>query len=264
MIELELLVRQPTTQARPIPLLFIHGAWHGAWCWDEYFLPYFAAQGYASYALSLRGHGGSAGRKRIRWYSIEDYIDDVEQVVSQLPQPPVLIGHSMGGYVVQKYLEKHSVPAAVLVASIPKSGILPWLFLRYAPKHPIPFLKSMLGLNPYALLETFELAQEAFFSPEIPIEKAREYYARTHQESARISFEAGFLSLPKSKGVTTSMLVIAAGKDRLFTVSEEAATARAYQADFEIFPEMSHDMMLEPGWQAVADKIIAWLGERGI
>lgn len=263
-MKLELLVRQPAAQTHPTPLLFIHGAWHGAWCWDEYFLPYFAGQGYMAYALSLRGHGNSEGREGIRKYSVKHYIEDVEQVVSQLPQTPVLIGHSMGGYVVQKYLEGHSVPASVLVASIPIGGILPWIALRYAPKHPIPLLKSILGLNTYALLGTFELAREEFFSPEIPTEKAREYYAKTHQESLRISFDSGFLSLPKAKNVTTPMLVIAAGKDRLFTVPEQEATARAYGADFEVFPGMSHDMMLESGWQSVADKIIAWLRERGI
>jgi pimeloyl-ACP methyl ester carboxylesterase len=44
---------------RPTPLLFVHGAWHGAWCWDEYFLDFFAGRGYRALAVSLRGHGNS-------------------------------------------------------------------------------------------------------------------------------------------------------------------------------------------------------------
>ena len=41
------------------PLLFVHGSYHGAWCWRERFLPYFAAAGWDCYAVSLRGQGGS-------------------------------------------------------------------------------------------------------------------------------------------------------------------------------------------------------------
>ncbi|MBC7517162.1 MAG: alpha/beta hydrolase [Alkalinema sp. FL-bin-369] len=43
------------------PIFFVHGAWHAAWC-RENFLPYFANHGYAAYAVSLRGHGTSEGR----------------------------------------------------------------------------------------------------------------------------------------------------------------------------------------------------------
>src|SRR5262245_13015859 len=93
----------PTTE-HPEPLLFVHGAWHAAWCW-EYFLDFFAERGYLALALSLRGHGGSATPKRLRGCSLADYVDDVESVAATLPAKPVVIGHSLDGFVVQKYLE---------------------------------------------------------------------------------------------------------------------------------------------------------------
>ena len=40
-------------------LLFVHGTWHAAWCWDEHFLDFFASKGHHALAVSLRGHGGS-------------------------------------------------------------------------------------------------------------------------------------------------------------------------------------------------------------
>ena len=61
-MQLELITRKPTSAAHSTPILFVHGAWHGAWCWDEYFMPYFAQQGYTTFALSYRGHGNSDGR----------------------------------------------------------------------------------------------------------------------------------------------------------------------------------------------------------
>ena len=116
--ELEVLARAPQTAAHPVPLLFVHGAYTAAWCWDEHFLPWFARAGYSSYAVSLSGHGNSRQRDSLDSYSINDYVDDLSQVISAMPAPPVLIGHSMGGIVVQKYLERAAVPGAVLMAWI--------------------------------------------------------------------------------------------------------------------------------------------------
>ncbi|MCO5098887.1 MAG: lysophospholipase [Rhodocyclaceae bacterium] len=84
----------------------MHGAYAAAWCWDEHFLSFFAGHGYACHALSFSGHGGSAGRERLDSFGIDHYVQDVARVVAQLPAPPVLIGHSMGGMVAQKYLER--------------------------------------------------------------------------------------------------------------------------------------------------------------
>ena len=54
---LEVRKRLPATRSRKPPLLFVHGGYCDAWFWEPYFLPWFAARGYAAYALSLRGHG---------------------------------------------------------------------------------------------------------------------------------------------------------------------------------------------------------------
>lgn len=59
------------------PLLFLHGAYHGAWCWKENFLPYFSSKGFTYYALSLRGHGESEGREKLHSFSLKDYMEDV-------------------------------------------------------------------------------------------------------------------------------------------------------------------------------------------
>jgi hypothetical protein len=42
------------------------------------------------------------------------------------------------------------------------------------------------------------------------------------------------------------------------------ATARAYRTEAEFFPNMGHNMMLEPGWAAVAERIHNWLCARGL
>ena len=123
-MQLETLTHKPEANPHPTPLLFVHGAWHGAWCWEDHFLPYFAQHGYTSHAVDLRGHGKSEGGDRLRGTSISHYVSDLAQIIGKLERPPVLIGHSLGGLVVQKYLEKHQAPAAVLLASVPPGGVL--------------------------------------------------------------------------------------------------------------------------------------------
>ena len=59
---LELLSWGESEGAARTPLLFVHGAYVGAWCWAEHFLGWFGAQGFPAFAVSLRGHGKSSGR----------------------------------------------------------------------------------------------------------------------------------------------------------------------------------------------------------
>lgn len=259
----ELLSREPKANAHSTPILFVHGLWIGVWCWDEHFMDYFAAHGYACYALSLRGHGNSEGKERLRWIRLSEYVDDIAQVITHLPTAPILVGHSNGGAVVQKYLESHSAPAGVLMASVPAGGALQTT-LNTMLKLPLPFLKSNLTMSLYPLVGTPQRARRVFFSPTTPEEIPAKYFPRLTDESFLEFLDILLFNRPNAKKVKTPMLVLGAEHDFLFPPNQVNATARAYNTQATIFPNMGHGMMLEPGWQAVADKIIAWLGERGL
>lgn len=60
------------------------------------------------------------------------------------------------------------------------------------------------------------------------------------------------------------MLVLGAERDACFTTDEVHATANAYRTEAQIFPDMGHNMMLEPGWRDAAKRIHTWLNERGL
>ena len=64
-------------------------------------MPAAADRGFPTYAVSLRGHGDSGGRKRIGRTLLRHYVHDVMQTIAELPQPPVLVGHSMGALIAQ-------------------------------------------------------------------------------------------------------------------------------------------------------------------
>ena len=261
-MDLEILSRHPAGAPRDAPLLFVHGAWHGAWCWAEHFLGFFAARGHAAHAVSLRGHGASAGRERLRATRIADYVADVAAVAASLPRPPVVIGHSMGGFVVQKYLEHHAAPGAVLLAPVPPRGVL-GTTLRLARRHPLIFARVNLTLSLYALVATPALARECFFSAGLPDAQVNAHWERLQEESFRAFLDMLALDLPRPTPGRTPMLVLGAADDTIFTPAEVRATAVAWDAELEIFPRIAHDMMLEPLWLTVAERIAGWLDKTG-
>lgn len=257
---LEVLAHSPEGQApHPVPLLFIHGAYTAAWCWDEHFLPWFAARGYAAYAVSLSGHGGSRRKSPLDNYSIDDYVRDVELVVAAMPSPPAMIGHSMGGMVVQKFLERHDAPAAVLMASVPPQGL--WssaVGLMFSRPGLLQDLNAIMGGGQ----PRPESLREALFHQ--PVDEARmlEYYRRCQPESHRAVWDMTLFNLPHTTLMhRPPMLVLGAAHDKLIPPSQVNMTAHTYGLEAEIFEDLGHGMMLEQDWEVVATRVAAWLEE---
>ncbi len=260
-MKLEIISRQAVQAPERTPLLFIHGMLHGAWCWEVHFLDYFAEHGYAAYAVNLRGHGKSEGREKLRWTRIADFVADVATAVRQLPRSPVLIGHSMGGFVIQKYLEDYTAPAAVLLSSPPPAGLLRAV-LRIARRRPLTFARANITCNLRPVIATPELAREAFFSADFSNDELLAYWERMEEESYRALLDMVALDRPKPGKVNTPLLVLGAGRDNMLAPSEIEATARAYHTQYDIIPDVAHNSMLEARWQNVADRILDWLKER--
>ncbi|HMQ31671.1 MAG TPA: alpha/beta fold hydrolase [Chloroflexaceae bacterium] len=248
---------------RAHPVVFVHGAWHGAWCWEEHFLDYFARRGYDVRAPDLRAHGALAPTGALRGCRIRDYVADLAAATAACAQPPILIGHSMGGLVVQKYLERGQARAAILLAPVPVRGAL-GATLRTIRRIPRQFVKANLQLRLYPLIETEELAREAFFSADLDPALVRKYFQRLQDESYLAFLDMVAFSLPRPGRVQAPVLVLGGEHDAVFRPAEMRATAAAYGGDAVIFPGMAHDMMLERGWQHVADHCLGWLAAQGL
>ncbi|MCR9145000.1 MAG: alpha/beta hydrolase [bacterium] len=245
------------------PLLFVHGAWHGAWCWNEGFLQYFADRGFEVLALDLPGHDEQSmkSRKSIRGLGARDYVEAVTAIADGCERTPILIGHSMGGYIVQKAMERLPRPASamILLASVPPAGV--WrTTLKIALHYPLQFLEVLLTLRLYPLVRKAGHARRHFFSPGVSDEDFARHHERIGDEAFRAFLDMLLLKLPRKKKIRgVPALVLGARQDQIFTPAEVQATAHAYHAELTIFPDMAHDMMLEPGWESVADCMIAWL-----
>ncbi len=253
---LELIVEKPKGSPNKTPLLFVHGILHAAWSWQENFLPYFAEHNYLSYALSLQGHGKSKSSKPFRLISINDYVSDIDKAVKIIGAPPVIVGHSFGGLPVQKYLETHHLPAAVLLASVPPKGTLS-AAMRFGIKHPLRLMKINLTLSLYPMVETTEICKELLFTDSISNENLERYQSLMTDEPFKAFIDSMLFNLPNPKKVKTPVYVFGAADDKIITNKEIEMTAHSYNTKAEIFPGMTHDMMLNPDWKNAAERILS-------
>ena len=213
--ELEVIERKSPGASGQPPLLFVHGVAHGAWCWAEHYLDFFAERGFDAYALSLRGHGRSGGREQLRWCSLADYADDVEQVAAGLPRDPVVVGHSMGGLIVQAYLARRVAPAAALLTPAPPGG-MPGHVARLFLRHPLLALEILLTLDLGRMFSTVPRARRFLFALELdddalrPLRRA----TRTRVVSRRLGPDLPAAG-PCPRPPNTPLLVLAGSRDCL-------------------------------------------------
>jgi pimeloyl-ACP methyl ester carboxylesterase len=260
---LEVIDKGQCTDKHPVPLLFVHGGCLAAWCWDEHFLDFFSDRGFRAVAVSWRGHGESTLSKPLSRCSIADYLEDVCWAADKVDGQPVLIGHSTGGFLVQKYLENRNAPAGVLLASTPPQGILR-ASMRVWLRHPWVAVRANTFGQSHEVFNTPKRAREYLFCSRTPEPLVESGATRAEPDSLRAVFVDQVFRLPKPERVTTPLLVLGAEEDGLVTNAEVRATARSYGTQAELFPGMGHMMMLEPGWQAVAERIDGWLAGQGL
>lgn len=247
-------------QRRHPPILFVHGSYCAAWIWAEKFMPYFADQGFSCNAVSLRGHGSSEGL--LAWASLADYVDDVAKAAATLGEPPIIIGHSMGGLVVQHYLAQHPAAAAVLMAAVPPSG------LASSVMHMTMFSPDVLwqlgllqSLGPEAVSP--EVVRRAFFCDAVPAQAVRHLLPKLQAESHRIAAELMAPAQPRPPAGKPPVLVLGGDADIFLPTSAFRETATFFGGDMEILKGAPHGLMIDPEWwRPAADAIIGWLDKR--
>ncbi|MEM9203261.1 MAG: alpha/beta fold hydrolase [Actinomycetota bacterium] len=232
-------------------IVLVHGAWHGPWCWSQV-ADALDQRGHRVHAVTLPGHDQPGRRTRI-WSTIRSAVEAVGDAVAACDSRPLLVGHSMGGYVAQRYLERnHDVSGAVLVASVPASGALS-ANLRTLRHHPGRTIKAMLTADYMGLVDDPALVRELFFTPETPDATVLETAAELQNESA-LAINTMVLRRPRPGRVTVPVHVIAAEADAIFTLGEQRALATAYGADLVVLPG-GHDIMLDTDWAALVDAV---------
>jgi pimeloyl-ACP methyl ester carboxylesterase len=257
---LEILSRAPKQRSSHAPLMFVHGAYTGAWCWDEYFLPWFAERGFEAHAVSLRGHGGSPAPGLLDLAGIDDYVADLLLAAATLGRPPVLVGHSMGAIVVQRAARRCAARGLVLMAPVPPHGLAGSLFTLATRDPPLFLALNTMQLSNGEDNPSIRRVRDYLFSQSVSEADARRHLTRMQRESSRALAD---LAWPQHlwirQAVGTPTLVLGAERDAFFPVSMIREASAFHNVTPVLFPDMAHVMMLEPGWEHVASTILEWL-----
>jgi pimeloyl-ACP methyl ester carboxylesterase len=243
-------------------VVLLHGVCFGAWYWETNFQPWFTDQGYDVIAISYRNHGRSEQRGSLRWRTINEYIQDVHSVVATIEADVYLIGHSMGGFIVQHYLQKHPSPnikKAVLLCSVPASGI-GGATLQVIKAYPLSFLKALFTFSFVPVFNSKHKAKKLMFAPDVSDELVDAVVPRMQDESFRAYVDMMLLNLPKAKPPGIPLLLIGGKDDYLINKKALAKDAKQGNASIEMM-NGGHNINLEAGWEKVAERIEKFLSD---
>jgi len=105
------------------PVIMVHGAFCGGWTFDTFRGP-FEQAGHLVLCPDLRGHSDDSAQNATVGISMSDYARDIAELCHRSSEPPILIGHSMGGLVAQLAARRARIRALVLMAPSPPWGVV--------------------------------------------------------------------------------------------------------------------------------------------
>jgi len=246
-------------------IVMVHGANCGGWCFDD-FREVLEARGFTCHAPDLIGHGAEkeTGRGLLASVGMADYRAQMAAFVKALPEPPILLGHSMGAIIPQQLAAEGLAEKLVLVSPAPRAGILP---PTEAERKLCRDLMTIGDFWTRALDPNFDLA--CFYTLNLLAkEEQGRVFDQFGPESGRALFET-FFWMFDSTGATTvdtdavrcPVLCVSGAQDHIVSLETAKATAAAYdQAEPWTLQDHAHMVLIEPGAKDVASRIADWLG----
>ncbi len=248
-------------------VVLIHGAFCAGWAMEPY-AQLFALQGFKVLTPTLRHHDFAPGvrpPRELGLTSMLDYADDIEAIVRTLKEPPVLIGHSMGGLVAQMVATRVPVKALVLLAPSAPWGTLPTSAWEIMSAQGL-YLAGQFWNKP---LRPESWIAETHALDLMPPGEREATFARFVCESGLATFEilhwamdARRATFVDARLVECPVLCVAGEYDRVNPARTVASIARRYRerGEFLEVPGASHWLIGEPGWQKTANHVREWVG----
>ena len=253
--------------------MLIHGAWLSARSWET-FSEYFTKRGFDVSAPEWpRKHGDVEALRehadQIEGLGLTEIVDHYADLIGKLPEPPVLIGHSFGGLIVELLLDRGLGRAGVAMSPAPPKGILvlPFSSLKAAS----PALAHPSKRHGIVTLTQDEFAY-GFVNTFTPEEAAAAYERYAVPETGRIFYEAGFANFslhPPSEvhfknDERAPLLIVGADKDHTVPASVSKAQYKKYErssakTDYLEFEGRPHLFLVGEGAEEVASAIDGWL-----
>jgi alpha-beta hydrolase superfamily lysophospholipase len=247
--------------------ILIHGAWVTPLCW-RYLAPFFEERGYRTLAPAWPFKDRAVRDQlvdpdpRLAKVGIPEVVAHYKEIIRNQSEPPLLIGHSFGGLIVQLLLDQGCGAAGIAISSVPPRGI-PALGLS-----PLKVLRKLWRLfgapsrwrgvlpppprdpNEKALRKTQGI--DLYLVPE-----SRKIFRQLLTRAARVDFRN------PARG---PLLLVGCGEDRCVPVKVQRRNWERYRpsaarTDFVLFPDLTHLGIAEPGHEALAAYCIAWVDD---
>ena len=256
-------------------VMFIHGLWIHTSSWQGW-MDFFTKQGYQTLNPGWPGDSATVEECRnnpapIANRGVTEIADSYAKVIAGLSEPPIIIGHSFGGLIVQILMGRGIAAAGVAIDPAPVKGV--WQLPLTTIKASLPILG-----NPFNFTKAKSLTFEQFtygFANAVPEQEARELYNRwTIPAPCRPLFQAAMATFAGNEtqvdtaNTTRGPLLITGGqKDNIAPPILGQASLKKYNnkviTDFKLFEGRGHSLIVDHGWTEVAEYSLAWLKRNG-
>lgn len=257
--------------ARPSgTVVLVHGMYMGPSCWERW-VPYLEARGYRTLAPAWPAHDGTAAAARaahpdpkLAAVELSQVVDHYRKIIAELDEPPILIGHSMGGLVVQLLLDEGLGSAGVAIDAAPAKGVLTLhhAFVRSNGRN----LRGSLDVPLDMDLERFSYS---FVNTLPPAEQRRVWEEHARPESRRIgrapTTKAAKIEFKRQRA---PLLLIGGGQDHAVPPVIARKTFRRYRkaeayTEYRELDWADHWLIASDRWQELAELTVDWLAARG-
>lgn len=247
-------------------IIFIHGMFLNSKCW-EHWIPYFEALGFLCEAPAWPLHQGEPADLRAQQpaglgkLSLGEVYAHYQGILEQEFETPICIGHSMGGFIMQKLAAAGLIRAGIGICSVAPNRMLAadWGFL----------FNSTAIANPLAGDEPYPMTPEGFrenFTNTMDENQYLAAYERYAMDESRqvlrdVLGDEGKIDMEEPH---VPLLLIGAEEDKIIPSNLVRRNAHAYSdprshSEFAEFTGRGHFIFGEPGWEEVAAKISNWL-----
>jgi pimeloyl-ACP methyl ester carboxylesterase len=247
-------------------VIFIHGMYLNGQSWQPW-VERFTSAGFSCSPPSWPYHDGDPhtlrsevdpGLGELTFGAVNDHF---KGLIDDLPERPVLVGHSIGGLLVQRLVNDGYARAGVSISSAPPQGVVS--FSPHLLRANFPHVNPLAGNKPvfmtperfhYAFANTLSRPASDDVFNRFVVPESRNVPRSTLGRSARIDFAAAGAPL----------LFLAGDRDHLTPVAMVRRNAQKYaagprQVDYRQFAGRSHYICAEEGWEEVADAALGWL-----